>query len=165
MTETRTDAAIDTRFIATDAIEKEIVVHAPRAKVWRAIADSREFGKWFGAEMQEPFVAGQCAHGRITYPGYEHLTLEMQVERIEPERLFSFRWHPYAIDPQVDYSAEPTTRVVFELEEIAAGTRIKVTESGFDQIPLARRAEAFRMNAQGWAEQVRNIARHVEPTR
>jgi len=146
---------------STDRIEKEIVVRSPRAKVWRALADSSEFGKWFQAKIHDPFVAGQSAKGNITYPGYEHLTIEVHVERMEPERLFSFRWHPYAVDPKQDYSKEPTTLVVFELEEVAEGTRIKVVESGFDQIPLERRAEAFRMNSGGWEEQMKNIARYV----
>ncbi len=150
---------------STDRIEKEIVVRAPRAKVWRAITDSREFGKWFQAEMKDPFVPGARAQGRITSPGYEHLTLEVRVERMEPEHLFSWRWHPYAVDPQQDYSNEPTTLVVFELEEIPEGTRIRVKESGFDHIPLARRSEAFRMNSEGWAEQLQNIARHVGQTK
>jgi len=146
---------------STDRIEKEIVLRAPRSRVWRAITDAKEFGRWFRAEIKDSFVPGAPARGRITYPGYEHLTFEVHVERIEPEHLFSFRWHPYAVDPKQDYSKEPTTLVVFELEEIPEGTRLKVTESGFDQIPLARRTEAFRMNSQGWAEQVQNIARHV----
>ena len=146
---------------STDRIEKEIVLRAPRSRVWRAITDAKEFGRWFRAEIKDSFVPGAPARGRITYPGYEHLTFEVHVERIEPERLFSFRWHPYAVDPKPDYSKEPTTLVVFELEEIPEGTRLKVTESGFDQIPLARRTEAFRMNSQGWAEQVQNIAKHV----
>ena len=146
---------------STDRIEKEIVVHAPRAKVWRAITDSREFGKWFHAEMMDAFVPGACVRGRITQPGYEHLMLEIQVERIEPEHLFSWRWHPYAVDPLQDYSNEPTTLVVFEFEEIPQGTRITVKETGFDQIPLARRSEAFRMNAEGWAAQLQNISRYV----
>jgi uncharacterized protein YndB with AHSA1/START domain len=147
---------------STDRIEKEIVVRAPRTKVWRAITDFREFGKWFQAEIKDPFVPGALSKGRITYPGYEHLTLEVHVERIEPEHLFSWRWHPYAIDPQKDYSNEPTTLVVFELEETPQGTRIKVTESGFDNIPLARRSEAFRMNSDGWASQLQNIVRYVD---
>jgi len=150
---------------STDRIEKEIVVRAPRARVWRAITDAQEFGKWFQAEMKDPFVPGARVSGRITYPGYEHLTLEVQVERMEPEHLFSWRWHPYAVDPKQDYSNQPTTLVVFELEEIPEGTRLKVTESGFDQIPLARRAEAFRMNSEGWAEQVQNVARYVGQTK
>jgi uncharacterized protein YndB with AHSA1/START domain len=145
-----------------DRIEKEIVVRAPRAKVWRAITDYREFGNWFKVEMQDPFVPGAPSKGKITHPGYEHLTLEVHVERMEPEQYFSWRWHPYAVDPQQDYSSEPTTLVEFELEEIPEGTRIKVTESGFDKIPLARRAEAFRMNSGGWAQQVQNIARYVD---
>jgi uncharacterized protein YndB with AHSA1/START domain len=147
---------------STDRIEKETVVRAPRTKVWRAITDSQEFGKWFQAKITDPFVQGAPARGRITHPGYEHLTIDVHVERIEPERFFSFRWHPYAIDPQVDYSQEPTTLVEFELEEIPEGTRLRVTESGFDQIPLARRAEAFRMNSSGWAGQLGNVARYVE---
>jgi uncharacterized protein YndB with AHSA1/START domain len=146
---------------STDRIEKEIVVRAPRSRVWRALTDSREFGKWFQAEMKDAFVPGAAARGRITHPGYEHLMLELQVERMEPERLFSWRWHPYAVDPQQDYSQEPTTLVVFELEEVAEGTRLKVTESGFDRIPAGRRLEAFRMNSEGWAAQVQNVARYV----
>ena len=106
-------------------------------------------------------MPGRRAEGNITHPGYEHVTLEVQVERMEPEHLFSWRWHPYAVDPAQDYSGEPTTLVVFELEEVPEGTRLKVTESGFDQIPLARRDEAFRMNSGGWAGQVKNIARYV----
>ncbi len=150
---------------STDRIEKEIIVHAPRAKVWREITDFREFGKWFQAEMKDPFVPGALSKGRITHPGYEHLTLEVHVERMEPEHLFSWRWHPYAVDPQQDYSNEPTTLVVFELEEIPQGTRIKVTESGFDNIPLARRSEAFRMNSAGWAAQLQNIVRYAGQTK
>lgn len=146
---------------STDRIEREIVMRAPRSRVWRALTDASEFGRWFQAEMKDRFAPGVPARGRITSPGYEHLTFEIQVERMEAERLFSFRWHPYAVDPKQDYSKEPTTLVVFELEEIPEGTRLKVTESGFDQIPLARRAEAFRMNSQGWAEQVQNIATYV----
>jgi len=145
----------------SDRIEREIVMRAPRSSVWRAITEAKEFGKWFGVEITDSFVPGAPARGRITYPGYEHLTFEVYVERMEPEQLFSFRWHPYAIDLKQDYSKEPTTLVVFELEEVPDGTRLKVTESGFDQVPVARRAEAFRMNSQGWAEQVQNIARYV----
>jgi uncharacterized protein YndB with AHSA1/START domain len=147
---------------STDRIEKEIVVRAPRSKVWRAITDSKEFGKWFQAEIKDAFVQGEHAKGRITHPGYEHLAIEVYVERMEPEHYFAWRWHPYAVDPQKDYSTEPTTLVEFELEEIPEGTRIRVQESGFDQIPLARRAEAFRMNSNGWAGQLKNVARYVD---
>jgi uncharacterized protein YndB with AHSA1/START domain len=148
----------------TDRIEKQIVIRAPRSRVWRALTDAREFGKWFGVHLEDAFAPGGPARGRITSPGYEHLILEVHVERMERERLFSFRWHPHAVDPKHDYSSEPTTLVVFELEDIPEGTRLKVTESGFDQIPIARRAEAFRMNSGGWAQQVENIAAYVGQT-
>jgi uncharacterized protein YndB with AHSA1/START domain len=147
----------------TDRIEKTIVLRAPRARVWRAIADAREFGEWFRMKLDGEFAAGRTVRGRITYPGYEHLTVELIVERIEPERVFAYRWHPYAVDPGVDYSPEPTTLVEFRLEDVPEGTGLTIVESGFDRIPLARRAEAFRMNTQGWEEQVRNIERHVAP--
>jgi len=146
---------------STDRIEKKIVLRAPRARVWRAIADAKEFGTWFGAKLEGAFAAGARVRGRITIPGYEHLEMEITIERIEPERLLSLRWHPYAIDPAVDYSGEPTTLVEFRLEEVAGGTELTVSESGFDQIPAARRAEAFRMNERGWAAQLKNIERHV----
>ena len=146
---------------STDRIEKEIVMRAPRSRVWRALTDAREFGRWFRADIKDDFVAGRPARGRITHPGYEHVAFEVEVERIEPERLFSFRWHPYAVDPNKDYSKEPATLVVFELDEVPEGTRLRVTESGFDLIPAERRAEAFRMNSGGWEGQVKNIARHV----
>jgi len=149
----------------TDRIEKEIVMKAPRAKVWRALTDAAEFGKWFGVEMKDTFAPGARAQGRITHPGYEHLTLDMTVERMEPERLFSWRWHPYAVDPKQDYSSEPTTLIECELTDVPGGTRLRVVESGFDRIPLARRAEAYRMNSEGWAEQVQNIARYLDERR
>lgn len=145
----------------TDRIEKQVFLRAPRGRVWRAITDSKEFGEWFRAKLDGPFVEGATVRGRITYPGYEHLTMEVIVEKIEPERYFAMRWHPYAVDPSVDYSAEPTTVVEFRLDERADGTLLTIVESGFDRIPLARRAEAFRMNERGWTEQGRNIERHV----
>jgi uncharacterized protein YndB with AHSA1/START domain len=147
---------------STDRIEKEIVVKAPRSRVWRALTDAAEFGRWFGAEMKDTFAPGARAQGRITYPGYEHLMLDITVELMEPERFFSWRWHPHAVDPKQDYSGEPTTLVEFELTDVPGGTRVKVVESGFDRIPPARRAEAYRRNSEGWAEQVRNIARFVD---
>jgi len=142
-------------------IEKSVVIEAPRWRVWRAIADAREFGSWFGAKVVGDFVEGQTIRGPITHPGYEHLTMEFTVERIEPERLFSFRWHPYAIDPSVDYSTEPTTLIEFHLEDTGAGTLLKIVESGFEQIPASRRAEALKMNEDGWEAQATNIQRHV----
>lgn len=148
--------------VVTDRIEKRIVLRAPRGRVWRALSDAREFGEWFRVDFEgASFSPGASIRGHMTYPGYEHLAMEVWVERMEPERLFSFRWHPYAVDPQVDYSSEPTTLVVFELREVDEGTELTVVESGFDRIPLARRAEAFRMNDGGWTEQVRNIDRYV----
>jgi uncharacterized protein YndB with AHSA1/START domain len=147
---------------ASDRIEKTIVLRAPRARVWRAISDAAEFGSWFRVDFAGvSFVPGAIVRGRLTYPGYEHLTLEIAIERMEPGRLLSFRWHPYAVDPAVDYSKEPTTLVEFDLEDAAEGTRLTVVESGFDRIPFHRRAEAQRMNDAGWAEQVRNIDVHV----
>ncbi len=144
-----------------DRIEKKIVLRAPGSRVWRAIANADEFGAWFRVKLEGAFVEGTAIHGRITHPGYEHLTMEVRVERIEPERYFAFRWHPYAVDPTVDYSAEPMTLVEFRLDDADSGTLLTIVESGFDRIPLARRAEAFRMNEQGWAEQARNIDRYV----
>jgi uncharacterized protein YndB with AHSA1/START domain len=147
--------------MANDRIEKQIDLKAPVSRVWRALTDYREFGEWFRVKLEGPFVAGQVAGGFITWPGYEHLRMEVVVQKIEPERYFSYTWHPYAIDPKMDYSQETPTLVEFRLEESAKGTLLKVTESGFDKIPSARRAEAFRMNENGWAQQLKNIESHV----
>ena len=145
----------------TDRIQKEILLRAPRSRVWQALTDADEFGSWFRVKLESAFVPGQLSRGRITHPGYEHVLMELVVERMDPENVFSFRWHPYAVERGVDYSSEPMTLVVFRLEDAAGGTRLTVTESGFDRIPAARRDEAFRMNNQGWTEQVKNIERHV----
>ena len=150
--------------IEPDRIEKQIELKAPIARVWRALTDHREFGKWFGVNLEAPFVPGQTARGRITYPGYEQYTLEAVVQKMEPERLFSFTWHPYALDLQRDYSQEPPTLVEFRLEQRGDSTLLTVTESGFSKIPAERRLEAFRMNDDGWAEQMQNIERHVGQT-
>jgi uncharacterized protein YndB with AHSA1/START domain len=146
---------------ATDRIEKKVILRATRSRVWRAITNAEEFGAWFRVKLEGTFVEGATTRGKITHPGYEHLTMEMQVERIEAEQYFAYRWHPYAVDPAVDYSAEPTTLVEFRLEDADGGTLLTIVESGFDRIPLARREKAFRMNDQGWAGQTRNIERHV----
>ena len=146
---------------STDRIEKQVVLRAPRARVWRALSDASEFGSWFGARLQGEFVAGKRVRGPVTHPGYEHLTMDFTVERVEPERLLSFRWHPAAIDPQVDYSSEPTTLVEFRLEEVKEGTRLTIVESGFDKLPAARRGDAFRLNDGGWTQQIQNVQRHV----
>ncbi|HEX4340870.1 MAG TPA: SRPBCC family protein [Polyangiaceae bacterium] len=146
---------------SSDRIEKKTVLKAPRSRVWRALTSAKEFGTWFGAKFETPFEPGKPARGRITNPDYDHLTIEIAVETMEPERLFSFRWHPYAIDPAVDYSKEPTTLVEFALAEVPEGTELTIVESGFDRIPAERRAEAFRMNEGGWTAQVKNIDAHV----
>lgn len=146
---------------STDRIEKNVVLRAPRSRVWRALTNSEEFGQWFRVKLEGAFVEGAAVRGKITHPGFEHLAFEVQIERIEPERYFAYRWHPYAIDPKVDYSSEPATLVEFRLEETKEGTALTIVESGFDKIPLARRAEAFRMNDQGWGSQLKNIERHV----
>lgn len=145
-----------------DRIEKRIELHAPVSRVWRALTDYREFGEWFRVELEGPFQPGQVAQGRITHPGYEHVKWQATVQKMEPERLFSFTWHPYAVDAGVDYSAEPATLIEFTLEATANGTLLCITESGFERIPAARRAEALRMNDGGWAAQLQNIKHHVE---
>jgi uncharacterized protein YndB with AHSA1/START domain len=142
-------------------IEKRIELKAPVSRVWRALTDHREFGEWFRVRLDGPFVPGQIARGQITYPGYEHITFEAVVQKMEPERLFSYTWHPYAVDPKVDYSNEEPTLVEFKLEKTATGTLLTVTESGFEKIPSHRRSEAFRMNEGGWSEQLKNIESHV----
>jgi uncharacterized protein YndB with AHSA1/START domain len=146
----------------SDRIEKTIELKAPASRVWRALTDHQEFGTWFRVRLDGPFVVGQVSRGQITYPGYEHLRWEAVVQKMEPERLFSFTWHPYAVDPSQDYSNEPPTLVEFTLQRIAGGTLLRVVESGFDKIPSKRRDEAFRMNEGGWSEQIKNIARHVD---
>ncbi len=147
---------------STDRIEREILLKAPVSRVWRALSNAEEFGDWFGVALTgNTFKAGAHVQGRITYPGYEHIMFDVMIERIEPERLLSFRWHPYAVDPTVDYSKEPTTLVIFELKESEGGTLLRVVESGFDKIPSSRRLEAFRMNSGGWDEQMINIEKHV----
>ena len=145
----------------TDRIEKRFEVRAPRSRVWRAISDAAEFGTWFRMTLDRPFAPGATVLGRITIPGYEHVTVELLIERIAPEGYFSYRWHPYAVDPAVDYTAEPMTLVEFRLEETAGGTAVSITESGFDRLPASRRAEAFRMNEGGWAGQAKHLAAHV----
>ncbi|TDY26602.1 uncharacterized protein YndB with AHSA1/START domain [Paraburkholderia sp. BL6665CI2N2] len=147
---------------STDRIEKQILLKAPRSRVWRALSNAEEFGNWFGVNLTgKEFVAGQSVQGNITYPGYEYLVMDVHVERVEPEHHLSWRWHPAAVDIKVDYSPEPTTLVVFELTEVESGTLLRVVESGFDQLPPGRREEAFRMNSGGWEEQMTNIEQHV----
>jgi len=148
----------------SNVIEKRIELKAPVSRVWRALTDYREFGEWFRVKLDGPFVAGRVSRGQITYPGYEHIQWEAVVQKIEPERLFSFTWHPYALNPKIDYSKETPTLVEFRLEESKIGTLLLLTESGFDKIPGDRRLEAFRMNDGGWTEQMKNIEKHVGQT-
>ena len=143
--------------MVTDRIEKQIELKAPVARVWQALTDHVEFGDWFGVKMHAPFVVGEEASGQITHPGYEHVTWRAVVKEIVPERLFSFTWHPYGIDPKIDYSVEEPTLVTFTLEPTAEGTLLKVVESGFDKVPAWRRDEAFRMNEGGWTAQMKNV--------
>ena len=142
-------------------IEKRIEFKAPVSRVWRALTDYREFGQWFRVKLDGPFVPGQTARGQITYPGYEHVKWEAVVQKMEPERLFSFTWHPYSVDSKIDYSKETPTLVEFRLEKTSNGTLLLLTESGFDKIPGDRRLEAFRRNDGGWTEQMKNIENHV----
>ena len=147
----------------TDRIERSIVIDAPRAKVWNALADAEAFGRWFGVDLKgQTFTPGQRARGNITYAGYEHLHFDVLIDRMLPLELLSFRWHPYAIDPAVDYSAEQPTLVTFTLADAGNNrTLLTIVESGFDNVPPQRRLEAFRMNGAGWDAQLANIVRHV----
>jgi uncharacterized protein YndB with AHSA1/START domain len=147
----------------TDRIEKSVILRAPRSRVWRALTDPAQFGEWFGARLSGTFTPGQRMRGQITIPGYDHLAFDVLVDRMEPERLFSYRWQPGG-DPDKD-PAEPMTLVVFELEDVPEGTRLTVTESGFDQIAPTRRSKAFRENEQGWAGQLENISRYLAKPR
>lgn len=145
----------------TDTIVKTILLRAPRARVWRALTNAQEFGTWFGARFSDAFSTGARVRGPVTLQGYDHLTIEITIEAMEPERRFAWRWHPHATDPKRDYANEPTTLVTFELEEVPEGTRLTVTESGFDRIPADRRAEAFRGNDGGWTYQMDAISKYV----
>ncbi len=146
---------------STDRIEKRLILRAPRARVWSALANAEQFSTWFGVTLKGPFAPGARLRGQVTHPGYEHVSFEITIERMEPEKLLSWRWHPHTIDPKLDYSAEPTTLVVFELADAPEGTLLTVVESGFDGIPLARRLEAYRGNDNGWATQMKAIEKYV----
>jgi len=156
----------------TDRIEKQVLLRAPRARVWKALTDSQEFGQWFGVKFDGPFKAGAPVSGVIAPTKADAAVAKMQepyagkrfditVDRIEPERLFSFRWHPFAIDSGVDYSKEPTTLIEFTLEDAKDGVLLKIVESGFDRVPLARRAQAFTANEQGWTMQMTLIEKYL----
>ena len=143
-------------------IRKQIEIHAPIARVWQALTDHQQFGAWFRVKLDGPFIPGQPSTGYITWPGYEHIKWEALVQKIEPERFFSFTWHPYAIDPAIDYSQETPTLVEFTLEPTATGTLLTVTESGFENVPAHRRSEAFLRDDGGWSQQVVNIKTFAE---
>lgn len=143
-------------------IEKHVDLKAAPSRVWKALTDYREFGQWFGVKLEGPFVVGKTVSGKLTYPGLEHMQWAVDVKKMEPERIFSFTWHPYAIDATVDYSKETPTLVEFTLEGTSSGgTHLRVSESGFEKIPANRRLEAFRMDTEGWIEQMENIAKYV----
>jgi len=146
---------------STDRIEKQVTLDAPRSRVWRALTDVAQFNAWFGVNLMAPFAPGAAVTGNLTFRNWEHISLTIWIETMEPERFFSFRWHPYAIEPGVDYSTEPTTLVTFTLEDAASGTRLTIVESGFDAIPESRRAKAFSMNTKGWDGQAENIRKFV----
>ncbi|MBB2206548.1 SRPBCC family protein [Gluconacetobacter takamatsuzukensis] len=156
----------------TDRIEKTVILKATLERVWRAISESGRFGQWFGVEIDGPFVAGQEAIGRVVPTQVDPEVARLQephrgaawrvrIERIEPMRLFSFRWHPFAVDPAQDHAAEPMTLVTFALAEVEGGIRLTITETGFDRLPLARRPQAFRANEGGWAHQARLIGTYL----
>ncbi len=144
---------------STDRIVKTTLLKAPRSKVWRALTDPAAFSSWFGCELREPFVPGARVRGPVTHPGYEHLMMDITIGEVQPERLFSWLWHPGG-DSHIDPS-EPMTTVVFELEEVPEGTRLTVTETGFDRIPPSRRAKAYRENNEGWDGQIENLRNHL----
>jgi uncharacterized protein YndB with AHSA1/START domain len=149
-----------------DRIEKRVVIKAPRARVWRAISDKTEFGTWFGCRFTPgPFKAGESVHGKMTIKGFENADIAIEIVDVEPEHRLSYHWHPYAIDPKVDYTSEPMTIVTFTLADDKDGTLLTIVETGFDKLPLHRRDEALRMNDNGWTSQLRNIERHVTANR
>jgi uncharacterized protein YndB with AHSA1/START domain len=145
-----------------DRIEKRMELNAELPRVWRALADYREFGEWFRVKLEHPFVTGRIVRGTIQYPGYERLVMEVLVKEMVPQRTFSFEWHPHAVDPHADYSNEKRTLVEFQLEETPAGTALVVRESGFEGVAEARRQRAYQMNSQGWEIQLKNIQEYLE---
>jgi uncharacterized protein YndB with AHSA1/START domain len=141
-------------------IERTVWLRAPRPRVWRALTDVEEFSRWFGVKTLGCFAAGAELHMTSTQPGTECIEFSLVVERMEPERLFSWRWHPGSEQPG---PGEPpaTTLVEFRLEEVDGGTRLQLVESGFDEISLLRRARAFEENTEGWDFQLASLERHV----
>jgi len=157
-------SALSATTTSTDRIEKQVILAAPRSRVWRALTDVSQFNAWFGVSLTTPFEPGVEVSGTIGIRGYEHVTMRIWIQTMEPERFFSFRWHPYAVEPGVDYSAEPPTLVSFTLEDAPGGTKLTIVESGFDAIPASRRAKAFSMNDKGWTGQAENIRKFLAGT-
>jgi uncharacterized protein YndB with AHSA1/START domain len=161
----------------SDRIEKQVLLHAPLSRVWQALTDASEFGQWFGVRFEDggPFKAGARIVGRISpttvdeevakmQKPYEGVKFDIVIDRIEPKSLFSFRWHPFSVDPKVDYTHEPMTLITFVLKEVPEGVLLTLTESGFEKIPIERRAAAFTSNEGGWAKQMELIQKYVEKT-
>jgi uncharacterized protein YndB with AHSA1/START domain len=146
---------------STDRIEKQVTLDTPRSRVWSALTDVAQFNTWFGVALTAPFSPGAEISGRLTMRNYDHVTLTIWIETMEAERFFSFRWHPYAVEEGVDYAAEPTTLVTFQLEDANGGTRLTIVESGFDAIPESRRAKAFSMNSNGWVSQAEKLCKFL----
>ena len=144
-----------------DRIVKFVELHAPVSRVWRALTEHNEFGAWFRVKLDDPFKVGEEAHGPILYPGFENLTWRAMIQQIDPEQFFAFTWHPYAVDPKVDYSEETPTLVEFRLEPSATGARLTLTESGFTDLPDERRDEAFLRNNDGWSQQMKNLEEYL----
>lgn len=147
---------------SSDTIEKTLILKAPQARVWHALTDHEAFGAWFRVRIDGPFVPGERSTGQLRVPGYEHVKWNATVQAMRPQELFSYTWHPYAVDEDVDYSAETPTLVEFRLEPVKEGTRLTVRETGFDLLPSHRRPDAFRMNSLGWGAQMENVRAHVE---
>lgn len=146
-----------------DRIERKILLNASRKKVWDALTNAEQFGKWFGVALEgKTFVEGQIIEAPITYPGYEHVVWKASIEKILPQTLFAFRWHPFAVDKNVDYDKETPTLVEFTIEDYAPGILLRVVESGFNAVPEARRQKAFKMNSRGWDEQMGNIENYLK---
>ncbi len=143
-------------------IEKVVELAAPAARVWRAITDHKEFGEWFRVRLDNPFEVGAETTGKMTFPGHEHVEWVSVTEQMDPERLFAFSWHPSAIDPDTEYDKDAKVVVEFRLEPTENGTRLTITETGFQQFPEAKRLEALRSNTEGWDIQAKNVAAHVE---
>jgi uncharacterized protein YndB with AHSA1/START domain len=151
--------------VQTDRIEKKVLLRAPRARVWRALTNAQEFGQWFGVRLNGSFAPGKEIEGPVTHKGYEHIIWKVTIEKMEPERLFSWRWHPAAVEPGQDYTPEPnSTLVVFQLEEVEGGTLLTVVESGFDRLTPANQAAIYRKNDEGWTAQMEFIRKYVDST-